>query len=418
MLMFPRIGILVFCLALAGGVARATPCARVKSQPDAWVKARADALILAARAVYEDDDALTVYERVIDNIEGTLRRCRLAEDENFAGRYREFVEYVETASLERSPDHELGFVVPDRQYFAETQQFVQIPEFLTAPQFLRYVSRHETLESAKSFLRQLNSTRDASNQLLFFSYKSRHLGTPDNDNSFERLLIVVPGSPSAGIPEKWVQFGVTDPGVRTRTRNVSVVSTMAGSDGTSNVYFKDFYRSYRRDGTITINGRWELGYGDDNCVKCHKSGILPIFPVAGSVAAGEQTLVEVVNQRFISYGTPSFGKYLDPTRLGPGLGAASVEDRSRRFGASFGDTTVARSMSCAACHKHEWLGSFNWPMDKTIISSYIKGGPMPLGHKLQTAERNELYEKLISEYFSTDDSRPGILKSWLLGRLR
>src|SRR3954470_18772228 len=124
--MFPRIGILVFCLVLAGGGARAAPCARVKSQPDAWVKASANALILAARAAYEDDDALTAYERVIDNIEGTLRRCKLAENESFAGRYREFVAYIETASLERMPDHELGFVVPDKQYFAETEQYVQI----------------------------------------------------------------------------------------------------------------------------------------------------------------------------------------------------------------------------------------------------------------------------------------------------
>jgi hypothetical protein len=29
-----------------------------------------------------------------------------------------------------------------------------------------------------------------------------------------------------------------------------------------------------------------------------------------------------------------------------------------------------------------------------------------------------LYEKLIQEYFAADNAHPGILKSWLLGRLR
>src|SRR5207237_4032233 len=117
------------------------------------------------------------------------------------------------------------------------------------------VSRYETLERAKSYIRQLNSSRAPSDQLLFLSYKSRHLGTPDNDDSFVRFLVVVPGDAARGVPEKWVQFGVTDPRARVRTRNVSVVSTLAGPGGESNVYFKDFYRTYRRDGSISLRGR-------------------------------------------------------------------------------------------------------------------------------------------------------------------
>jgi hypothetical protein len=57
-------------------------------------------------------------------------------------------------------------------------------------------------------------------------------------------------------------------------------------------------------------------------------------------------------------------------------------------------------------------------MDNVVISSYIKGGQMPFGYKLQDSARGELYERLIQEYFATDDANPGILKSWLLGRLR
>ena len=54
-------------------------------------------------------------------------------------------------------------------------------------------------------------------------------------------------------------------------------------------------------------------------------------------------------------------------------------------------------------------------MDETLISSYVKGGKMPLGYELKTTERNELYRNLIEEYFAIDKANPGILKAWLLG---
>ena len=413
-----RMSTILLCLILVGEFLHASPSARLKSDPDRWVKARVDALVRAARAAYNNEDALPRYERVLKSIARTIRQRKLSQDEGFAGRYREFIEYIEAASLDQLPGHELGFIVPDKQYFEETRRYVEIPEFLMAQSFLRSVSRYETLDRAKSFLRLLNSTREPSDQLVFFSYKSQHLGTPDNDDSFVRLLIVVPGNAERGVPEKWVQFGVTDPKVRTRTRNVSVVSAIVGSDGTFNAYFKDYFRTYRRDGSISINGRWELGYGDDNCARCHKSGILPIFPEPGSVSPSEQQAVLAVNQRFLTYGSPRFDKYLDESKFGPGLSSAKWEVRSKRFGEGFDQTDVGRAMSCNTCHRPERLGALNWPMDQAVISSYVKGGQMPFGYKLQDSKREELYERLIQEYFATDNANPGILKSWLLGRLR
>lgn len=395
---------------------RKLPCEQLKSQPDTWVTTKVDALVLAARSAYETDNALPAYQRVLDGITSTIQRCKLSDDQDFLGRYRAFVDYVETASLDRRPDHELGFVVSDKEYFEETRPFVEIPEFLLEPNFLKSVSRYETLAQAKSFLQQLNADKAPAEQLIFFSYKSRHLGTPDNDDSYRRLLVVVPGDAQKGVPDKWVQFGVTDPGARARVRNVSVVSAVAGPEGTFTPYFKDFYRTYRRDGSITVTGRWELGEGDDNCAQCHKSGVLPIFPVRGSVNASEQQALLVVNERFRSYGSPRFGRYLDPKKLGPGLSAANLEDRQRRFGPGFVDRPAASAMVCSSCHNPERLGSFNWPMDKVIISSYVKGGQMPFGHELKAFDRRELYAKLIEEYFATDKTRPGILKSWLLGQ--
>ena len=406
--------LIVLCLLLLGEGHYASPGVRPKFDVDAWVKAKVDALVNAAHRSFENDEARPAYQRLLTSINETIRRRKLSQDEHFAGRYREFAGYVEAASLEQQPGHQLGFIVPDKQYFAETQQYVQIPEFLMDQSFLRSVSRYETLDKAKAFLRLLNSMRESSDQLLFFSYKSRHLGTPDNDDSYRRLLIVVPGNVDKGVPEKWVQFGVSDPRARTRIRNVSVVSVVAGSDAEFNTYFKDYYRTYRGNGSISINGRWELGHGDDNCVRCHKSGVLPIFPEEGSVTPAEQPAVEAVNKRFVTYGSPHFDKYLDLKKFGPGLGSASGEERRSRFGEVFNKRSIGEAMTCSACHQQQGLGDLNWPMDQVLISSYIKGGQMPLGNRLQVSERNELYDKLIQEYFATDKDKPGILKSWLL----
>ncbi|HEY3166286.1 MAG TPA: hypothetical protein VGK57_03595 [Candidatus Binatia bacterium] len=398
-------------LAIFGNVALAT----TDFSPNAWVIEQVDLLVAAARAAYEGPGAVPAYEKVLAEIAKTIEQRRLAGDEEFLSRFRQFIDYIEAASLDLKPDHKLGFNVPDKQYFAETQPYVQIPRFLRNQQFLRWASRSETLDKAKAFLNLQNSTRAQPDQIIFFSYRSRHLGAADNQNSYLRLLIVVPGNASQGIPEKWVQFGVTDPGERKLVRNVSVVSALLNSDGTFNAYFKDYYRTYRRSTPIQIEGRWELGKGSDNCAKCHKSGVLPIFPVNGSVVASEQQSLRDVNSRFLTYGVPRFDKYLDERKFGPGLADAKSADRAQHFGKAFDHTVVAEAMNCARCHHDQDLGALNWPMSRRVVKSFVKGGHMPPDHDLSERDRDELYKKLIDEYFATDNANPGILKSWLLG---
>jgi len=404
------------CVSATAGVA-ATPCDRIKSQTDTWVLGRVNALILAARGAYDRDSAQAAYERQLEGITATMRKCGLTPESDFARRYPEFVQFVATLSLELEPGHELGFTVADSVYFAETRQYVTIPDFLLTPAFLRVVSRNETLRQAKAMLRGLNAARAADDKLLFFSYKSRHLGTPDNPDSFWRLLIVVPGNAAQKVAEKWVQFGVPDPRARAPVRNVSVVAVVPAAEGATNAYFKDYFRTFRRNGSITIKGRWELGEGDDNCAMCHKSGVLPIFPENGSVSRDELEMVEIVNQRFLKYSKPRFDKYLDASKLGPGLG--STTPARLNYSAPVSGAAIATGgVQCGACHQPNGLGSLNWPMDRVLISSYVKGGQMPFGNQLQPAERKRLYQKLIQEYFAVDEAKPGILKTWLLGRRR
>jgi len=413
------IGPIALCLLLPIAAVAATPCAELKARPDVWVRSRVDGLVSAAYAWYQRDSAERAYERVLDGIVKEVDKCRLTQDEMFRDQYPEFLGYVATLALARRPDHELGFNVSDQVYFAETKQYVEIPDFLLTPAFLRAVSRFETLPQAKAMLRELNAARTPGQQLLFFSYQSRHLGTPDNPDSFWRLLIVVPGNTEQRIPEKWVQFGIPDRrAARGSVRNVSIVATLPDAEGSTNAYFKDYFRTYRRNGSITIKGRWELGEGDDNCAQCHKSGVLPIFPETGSVNREEQPMVEIVNARFRAYSRPRYDKYLDASKLGPGLGSSRSNEASLfsefRFDANLGTD----GKTCAACHHTDRMGALSWPMDRVLISSYVKGGQMPRGFKLTLAERNRLYRKLIQDYFSIDNQNPGILKSWLLGKRR
>lgn len=397
---------ILFCIA---SNAAASPCPGTSAQQERWVTQNVNVLVRSAHAAFEDDRADSRYERVVAGIYRALTGCKLADNRDFAGRYPEFVEYVKLLALALDGEYQLGFNVTDKVYFAETSIHTSIPEFLLSPRFLESVSRSETLPQAKALLREMNAGRAPEDQLLFFSYESRHLGTPDNPDSYRRLLIVVPGNAAQRLPEKWVQFGIPDRRRPASVRNVSVVAVMPGANDTSQVYFKDFYRTFRRDGSITVNGRWALGEGDDNCVSCHKSGVLPIFPVKGSVSRDELPLVEAVNQRFLSYSPARFDRYLDTTKFGPSFG-------SPRTGESAADTF--KTAACSSCHHSNDMGALNWPMDSTIISSFIQGGKMPLGAALRRGERMRLYRSLVTDYFSIDAARPGILKAWLLGKNR
>src|SRR5690242_3619434 len=142
-------------ICLAGAAAQAAPCPRTPQQSTAWINRAVEDLVRSAYAAYRSESAQTRHQRVVDGLADTIQRCRLAADAELSPRYSEFFEYVKLLSIGGKDDHELGFEIPDKDYFAETSQYTTIPDFLLTPAFLRLVSRFENLPQAKSFLREL-----------------------------------------------------------------------------------------------------------------------------------------------------------------------------------------------------------------------------------------------------------------------
>ena len=84
----------ICCLLLISNSVVAAPCTSLKLNPDGWVAAKTDALILNARKLFDDDDAAPAYNRVVDGIARTINQCKLRDNETFARRYPEFLRYI------------------------------------------------------------------------------------------------------------------------------------------------------------------------------------------------------------------------------------------------------------------------------------------------------------------------------------
>src|SRR5437016_10851755 len=104
---FQSVFLFVFVLWASASIS-ALPCPRTSFQQDAWFGIKVDALIRSAHALYENENAQTVYDRVLGEIARTMNRCSLVDGSAFAIRYPEFVGYVKALSLARLDDHELG----------------------------------------------------------------------------------------------------------------------------------------------------------------------------------------------------------------------------------------------------------------------------------------------------------------------
>lgn len=313
------------------------------------------------------------------------------------------------------PGHGMGMAVTDDAYFEQTGHLTAVPDALLDQDFLAQVSEVTMLAQAKAYLHGLNATRQPQQQLVFYSFVSQHLGTPDHSGALGRLLVVVPGP-----VERFVQFGWSQDGQR--VRNVSVVAVDRPEDGPPNVYFQDHYRTWEPDGHISVQGRHLLGQGSFPCIQCHRSGVLPVYPAPQSVAEDEVAALHAINARALAAMPASYGGFWDAQAFGPGLGAGNTTrtnawmQRCMPEGLSEATGRVADAARCGACHNAQGLGALSFPFNATLIRSYVLSGRMPPDNSLQnTNEREALYGCLVADFFDVSLERPGVLKSWLLG---
>ena len=330
--------------------------------------------------------------------------------------------YVNALSLRTAKHYLSGYRISDASYHQKADRMTDIPAELQSPSLLENVTTFGGLSLAKGYLEGLNRAKSDDRKLIFFSYKSQHLGTPDNDKAFGRLLVVVPGN-----PEKWIQYGVPE-FPRQSVKNVSVVAVEKTADGKQNVYFKDRALIRNSDGRLVPKGRFELGVGADACMDCHKSGVNPIFPAPGSVSADELSLIDEVNQRLHTYLPPSFDGNYDPGWFGPGVGTSRpgassdvlnqrVRQALRKHGEPASNAQVvslAKNVTCAQCHQPRFLEPLNAPLNAKLLNSYVVGGKMPPGAGLTFPERQALVDVIVDDYFSSELPENGVLMDWLL----
>ncbi len=337
--------------------------------------------------------------------------------------------FTSARSVEGLDHFAMGFNVQDAQYFQETSAFTAVPADLQTPDILSAFSDPKRTDDAIKMLESLNKSYASNAQMIFFRYTSQHLTTPDASRVFGRILILVPGvdDTQGSKIDRWVQFGVPEEG-NGHTQNVSVVAVVTHRDKTTDIYFKDHFRMFDKN-AIYLKSRFDVNGTGDSCVACHKSGVLPIFPMPGSLASIDQPKLDAVNRLFRQYGPPSFGGYLNPADEGPGLGATDDAATAMRTPDFFAQCTtglalenstdshlkISNAMTCANCHNSKRLGDLNYPLNTTEIDSYVRAGLMPPKSQLNANEREGLLRCLKAEYLGTDSTRPALLLNWLRG---
>src|SRR5262245_27380513 len=95
--------LMFLCLALIGETLHASTSVRSRFNSNQWVRSSVDSFVRAARAAYENDDAIPSYKKVVKSIRRTILQRRLEEDTEFSTRYHAFLDYIEVVSLETLP---------------------------------------------------------------------------------------------------------------------------------------------------------------------------------------------------------------------------------------------------------------------------------------------------------------------------
>jgi hypothetical protein len=270
-------------------------------------------------------------------------------------------------------------------------------------------------------------------------------------------LIFVPGP----VFDRWIQLGRRLPGEEYRNRpNIESMLVVQKQDAQGRplakpkVRFVDYWRQYSdkspsqsfyssgppsETGTkinltprLAVNG----AAGGENCYQCHKSGVLPFNPEAGSVTSPKDLeLVKSFNSRIASYGAPDLDGAVDTDAYGPPMGppdrtrsdefldSCSMLAKSPTKAKSY--EKIRNAMNCAMCHDGQQMGALNYPfgrnMYEMLLKSYvIDTGKMPPGHSdLTSDERKGLANCLSREYYGAPfDKTPttGLFQDWIANK--
>lgn len=353
--------------------------------------------------------------------------------------------FSQAVGIVSDKNHLFGFPFTDLDYLTRIRAAIEVPELLRSQAFLERVSNPARYQEAQQMIEAENKKRAFKDRWLVLLYKSRFLTSPDN-TSYGRFFIYVPGDPA-----KWIQFAIATPDMEKPPiiHSMSVVAVKSTGDPVkkSEFYLVDYWRIYGKNG-IEMPTRLEAGHGTSNCHYCHKTGVLPIYPLeeytfdqAGRLVVkteGVGNLPHHLNKLIPDYGPANFGEGFDPEAYGPPLGPFDRE-RSDDFLKKctqpwqLSETSfdkIRTHMICTACHNSTLLGPNNFPMavpidlDVTVLihpktgqgmpmeQVFVENGWMPPSNDLSQSERQALANCLKTEYYDPA-TRTGLLVDWL-----
>jgi hypothetical protein len=339
------------------------------------------------------------------------------------GNLRKFVSNLRNNLSVPTYDHQFGYSIDDYAYLQLVQENVDLPDLLKNQQFLRKISNRKSYRDALRMIERHNKHLPSEKQWIVLIYKSRFLTTPDEAQTYGRFFVFVPGDKY----DKWIQFGIRLPEDRNEcyVNNLSIVSiSKPDIEGRRFNALIDWWRTYKADGTISLQPRRISQGVTENCLRCHKTSPLGIHPAEeyafdkkGMLVPNETAVgaaAQKLNAVIMGYGAPYFGKLADTTAYGPPLG----EDiqRSDEFmkyctqGLSLSDASIKKvkeNMSCTDCHSESGAGAvglLNFPEatnNRTApdnqIYSYLTEAWMPPSLQLLTADRARLNQSTRSE---------------------
>ncbi len=468
----PALGLSLVVLLAAGTITPASPNVRADSPLawplERWVGWRDEQInhILTSTLAPTGSDtrkmlARKEVSRASMHAYTVIQECLKADSSYFskdAGRARElgnFVRFVKAQQWMVIPPgaagkvpYGLGLEVPDEQYWNLAKPYLEFPELLKSQRFLTAMASPGTYRQALEMIDSINANLPPERKWISLLFDAQFITTVDDAHTYGRMLVMVPNEPvgNSEVADRWIQFGIADPGTYPETRSVSMFTVVRNAEtpAKTTTYFSDFMRIRdKQTGKFSIRSNFTMLHDPSlNCYNCHKSSVLPIHPAreyvldsGGKLAENRANAGELpakLNNLIMGYGPPNY-VYQDTFAYGPCLGPTN-RYRSDAFlksataGLDISPTSYDRirnAMHCSNCHNN--FGVINYPQavptdldlkafrtHRGMVQTLVEQGTMPPGNTLTARERQALWRCLMSEYLNMD-TKQGILADWLRG---